>query len=241
MKLDSSKSIQKNYFFSKYSVEYTLRVSTTPTVKAAFVSSCLNNLIPSAILTGGELANIKGREPEGSEKRDSSGTSGDLMLKLNGTYPRRGEENDEDEEQPEELIHEPWSVDSFSVFQEFQGSRDIIYECHPRSTLNDDTLADLGTFIALTDADVHHFELYLEFFSSRFISSLLGFAPVVLQKLSILASEDELRLVVSHEQLPSAKVFPLTQRQLREALQQLFEHYFFVDIVEDAESAETKS
>jgi hypothetical protein len=239
MKLSSHKTVHRTYFLSKYSVSYTSRFSVPQTVKTAFVCSSLRTVIPVAVVAGGELRNLKGKEGDGSP---TEGETGDLVLRLSGVLPlsqnREGIEGDsssnEDEDEP---VLEPWSIGSFSVFKEFRGAHDIVYECHPHATLHEKALRDLGTFLTLSEAEVYHFELYIEIFSSRFLSSLLGFAPSVLQTISIVSTNDELTLTLRHEQLSSPGSFPLSQKQFKQALQELFIQYFQIDIVEDVKDA----
>lgn len=183
------------------------------------VFRCLNELLPSAALQGGEISDLKGRDfqsvidpgippeymPVGEELAFAAG-----RVYLDPDDLVKGA--------PKSGGGEPWELRLSSTFKEFSGTHHITH----RSSLA--RRGELPQFVALADiatavpVRLERFRLGLELFQSRFLYGMLGYTPTVSQSLLIEADEKRIFLKIFAEALKAPDVRPLQADGLFEKL-----------------------
>ena len=209
-----------------YSLEYSLRTRLEPSGFVQFAADCLSDLVLKHS-TERKFRNIKGIDYQNQFTRP--------VLRPN--YPCFDEEVYfcSGELVPEDLAEESdksnFQLRGYTRFKSFESASMIVYDLN--ETFFPDFSDSPQAILRQQDTQLQYLSVSLELFRSRFMGTLLGFAPVVSQGFIVESNGSDLSLKIFANTLKTRTSLPLDQFGYFASLNNIINSQTGVDLYRD--------
>lgn len=223
----------RSFFTGRYSLTYDLKRNCTADVIKNLAQMLLSGLLPEESLHGGQLLNLKGRDPHPAlfeYPRGEDAPAEELFFLGGWLNPEDEEIEDAKDEVPAPL---PFSLTLSTSFAGFSKSNQIIHEVKCNISGPIERLEDLLPVLAEERARVEMFRLGMEFFEPKFVHAIFGLFPTATQTLLIEAASDTVAVQILAESLKSKDQLPLTECGLLDKLAAILAEAFGISLTSE--------
>lgn len=182
----------------------TIEVELAKGQLAEVLRDFIEQLLPEEVFTEGSFMDLKGREPQ-------------EILYVSGEIEHPVEEKEEEEDAEPERSEFWIRIDS--VFERSEGPHHFVFKSvTEHSGAPDKPIADILSDETVT---IHEFRIGLFYFKSRRFSSLLGFAPVVVDRLLIDGDSNRIQIKLISEGVKRKDSQPLADRGVLDKIEKI--------------------
>ena len=230
---NSSLSINRNFWFRSYDIEYLLRSNLSQDNFTSLLKNTVAKLMPVEVTNLSPLLDLKGREPNSlidPAIAASLKPDGFELFFVHG-FKHALKDPDNEPEWDDQVEPVPFTFRINTPFLEFKGAHHIVHaisiersECLARAT-SLDLISDLAL-------EVRSFRLGLDLFKSNF-TAMLGFTPTVKESLLLECDHKQLLLQINSEGLKERGSLPLSTDSRFDKLGQMLEAVLGFSIDDD--------
>jgi len=204
----------KRLFPYGHTSTYTLEAELPKDAGSILAHQIITNLIPEEVLRGNELQDLRGRDPNLPLINQTSTIRDYELLFITGIIIPG--ENGAEEEEPENF--------TLQITTPFNHSAGIHHIIHKVEIVRAGALPEDIPLKLLTKAlsiEIDYLRFGLELYESRLVSGLLGFSPIITQRLLIEFYQGVLHLKIIAEALKKKGVLPLQREGLFEKVREV--------------------
>lgn len=211
-----------------YEASYELEASLNPAQLSLFADGCITDLLPAEALRKGKIVDFKGRDrlQSAGPEAPQAFQNGDELFYLEGKVLAL-------EEETSPPADSPFIFALTTHFSGFLGAQHIEHGVELQRQ------GELPAFVQFANAaravpiELRCMRLGVNLFRGKYLSSFLGFSPVVTESLLIHAIGSRLHLRIEADSLPTRSTLPLAKGDLLQRLNALLLSIFEFSVIDD--------